>query len=258
MLAPLALISTLSAQKLPPPSSPPTITTDRPAITDSSVVVPRHEFVFENGLTETNASGQHIVDLPATLVRFGLTSKTELRFNAPDYLHNFSSGAVSGWGDLSFGLKQQLFATSRGFDASFVFGLSCPTGSDAVSSHGYDPQLLAPISYALSKNWTAAGMFGLLLPTQAGRHNPTGQASFYVDRQLTRRWEAFLEYGGDYPERGGAQHVLHLGGSFKLTPNQQLDMHAGFGLSSAAPDSYIGLGYSFQFRATSPRPTSQP
>jgi hypothetical protein len=235
----------------PQTSTPPVISTDRPAITDASTVVPKSELVCENGLTETGNQGQQSVDLPETLLRFGITSKTEFRFTAPDYFANYNSGRgfVSGFGDLALGFKQQLVATSNGFDVALIASLSFPTGADRLSSHGYDPALLLPWSHPISKNWTAAGMFSVAWPTEGGSHNATGQASFLVDRQLTSRWDAFLEYAGYFPQRGGPQHVLHTGTSFKLTNNQQLDFHIGFGLSSAAVDHFVGVGYSFQFRA---------
>ncbi|MGD0962665.1 MAG: transporter [Candidatus Acidiferrales bacterium] len=232
-------------------STQPAITTDRPAITDSSIVVPSGYLLFENGLTETGNQGQRSFDLPETLARFELTSKMELRFGVPDYFQNFDTGRGfgSGWGDLGLGVKQQFIANSGGFDASLVITLSFPTGTNTISSHGYDPQVQLPWSHPISKNWTAAGMFSLLWPTEGARRNLTGQASFLLDRQITSRWDAFVEYAGYFPQRGGPQHLLHPGTAFKITPNQQLDFHFGFGLSSAAVDHFIGFGYSFQFHA---------
>jgi hypothetical protein len=231
-------------------ASPAVINTDRPAITDSSVVAPGGAVVVENGFTETGNAGQQGVDFPETLVRFGITSKTELRFTPPDYFQNFNTGAGfgSGWGDLGVGVKEQLVASSTGFDASLIASVSFPTGASALSSRGYDPQLLLPWSHPISKNWTAAGMFSVLWPTQGGRRNVTGQPSFYVDRQITGKWDAFVEYAGDFPERGGPQHILHVGTSYKITNNQQLDFHVGFGLS-AGVDHFVGFGYSFQIQA---------
>ena len=232
-------------------SAPPVIITDRPAFTDASTVVPSGYLVFENGFTQTGSQGQSSFDFPETLVRFGLTSKTELRVGVPDYFQNFNNGRGfgSGFGDLSLGVKQQLFATSAGFDASLIVALSFPSGANIISSHGYDPQFLVPWSHPISKNWTAAGMFSVLWPTEGTRRNLTGQTSFYLDRQITSKWDAFVEYGGEYPQRGGPQHLIHTGTSYKLTSNQQFDFHFGFGLSSAAADHFVGFGYSFQFQA---------
>jgi hypothetical protein len=227
-----------------------TIKTDRPAITDSSIVVPRGGLLLENGFTETGNQGQRSFDFPETLVRLGLTSKTEFRFTTPDYFQNCNAGTgfASEWGDFSLGLKQQLIATSTGFDASVIGSLSSPTGAKAISSHGYDPQVLLPWSHPVSKNWTAAGMLALLWPTQRAAPNLTGQPSFLRDRQITSRGDAFVEYAGAFPQRGSPQHLVHFGTSSKMTPNQQLDFHVGFGLSSAAVDHFIGFGYSFQFQ----------
>ena len=61
--------------------------------------------------------------------------------------------------------------------------------------------------------------------------------------------DAFVEYAGDFPERGGPRHLLHFGTSYKLGLNQQLDLHVGVGLSPAAVDHFIGVGYSFRFQA---------
>jgi hypothetical protein len=231
-----------------PVSNQPIIATDRPAVTDSSTVVPKDDLLFENGFTETGNHGQRSFDFPETLVRFGLTSRTELRFTAPDYFQNFNGGDGfgSGWADLSLGVKQQLTTTWKGFDASLVVAMTFPTGANRISSHGYDPQFLLPWSHAISKNWTAAGMLGLLWPTESGRRNLTGQPSFLLDRQNTNRWDTFIEYAGNFAQRGGPQQLLHMGTAFKIGFNQQLDFHIGFGLSSAAVDHFVGFGYSFQ------------
>lgn len=247
----VAAISLCAQDQQVAPSTPPVIDTDRPAITDASVVVPRGWLLLENGFTETGSQGQHSFDFPETLVRFGVTAKTELRFTTPDYFQNFNAGAGfgSGWGDVSLGVKQQLVARPAGFDAALIVGLSFPTGAKSQSSQGYDPQFLVPWSHPISQNWTTAGMFSLFWPTQGARRNVIGQPSFLLDRQITPRWDAFIEYAGDFPQRGGPQHFLHLGTAFKIKPNQQVDFHVGFGFSRAAVDHFVGFGYSVQFQA---------
>jgi hypothetical protein len=70
----------------------------------------------------------------------------------------------------------------------------------------------------------------------------------YFDRQLTAPWDAYVEYSGDFPLRGGPQHAIDFGTAYKLSPHQQFDFHFGFGLSAAAPDYTIGVGYSVRFQ----------
>jgi hypothetical protein len=248
----LAGISPLHGQNQPASSSDSgPFATDRPSVANSSVVVPVGSIQFENGFLETSSQGQSIVDGPETEVRLGVASRTELRFTLPDYYHNLNAtgGLGSGFGDFAFGVKEQLGPTLGGFDVSAILFLSFPTGAHTVSSGGYDPGLQIPWSRALSPKWTAAGMFSLYWPTQGSTRNLTGEATFLIDRQLTGPWDAFVEYAGRFPESGGPQHLLHFGTAINVAKRQQIDFHVGVGLSSAAVDHFIGIGYSFRFQA---------
>ena len=166
----VAIASRLAAGADTPPSP---IATDRPSVTDSSIVVPLGSLQFENGFADTVSQGQNIFDTPETSLRLGIAAKTELRLTAPDYFAQ--SLTSSGFGDTVMGLKQQLGPTPGGFDVSVVVSLSLPTGVRAISSHGYDPSVQLPWSRALSKNCTAAGMMSVYWPTpHAGRCPPHG------------------------------------------------------------------------------------
>jgi Putative MetA-pathway of phenol degradation len=202
----------------------PPIATDRPSVTDSSIVVPLGSLLqAENGFASTVSQGQRTFDGPET-------------------------AASSGFGDLVVGMKQQLGPMPGGWDVSLVLSLSLPAGARAISSGGYDPSVQLPWSKALSSSWTVAGMLSVYWPTVDGRRNVTGESTFLVDRQLTKTWDAFVEYVGDFPERGGPRHLAHFGSTIKLTPRQQIDLHYGLGLSAAAVDHFIGVGYSFRLQ----------
>jgi len=246
----LVVMVPLHGQDQPPPvDAAGSISTDRPAVTNSSVVVPPGSLQAENGFLETSSQGQSVLDGPESLVRFGVAKRTELRFTVPDYFHNLTAGDGSGFGDFAVGVKEQLGPTPGKFDVSVILFLSSPTGANTVSSGGYDPGLQLPWSRALSANWTAAGMFSVYWPTQGRTRNVTGESTFLFDRQLTKPWDAFVEYAGDFPELGGPRHLLHFGTALKLAKRHQIDFHVGMGLSSAAVDHLIGIGYSFRIQA---------
>jgi Putative MetA-pathway of phenol degradation len=227
-----------------------TIATDRPQITSSSIVVPCGSLQFENGFAETGNGGQQAFDFPETSVRLGIAAKTELRLGVPDYFYNddTASGFGNGFGDLSLGFKQQLGPTRGGFDLSLIPSVTFPTGANLISSHGYDPTVQLPWSRSLTKNWTVAGMFSIMWPTEGPRRNLTGQSSIYFDRQLTKPWDAWVEYSGSFPQRGGPQNVIDFGTAYKITALQQFDFHWLFGLSAATPSHSIGFGYSVRFQ----------
>ena len=182
-LAPQARAQTCGATAQSP------IATDRPQITSSSIVVPCGSLQFENGFQETGNGGQQTFDVPETSVRLGIASKTELRFGVPDYFYNDDTAPTSGngFGDLSLGFKQQLGPTRGGFDVSLIPSVSFPTGVKLISSHGYDPTTHLPWSRSLTKNWTVAGMFSVMWPTEGPRRNLTGQSSVYFTGSLRSR-----------------------------------------------------------------------
>jgi len=223
-----------------------TIATDRPAVTESSVVVPQGALQSENGMLLTDRGGEYVLDLPESDLRYGLLEKTELRLALPDYYHNLpvDDATTSGFADISIGVKQQLGPVA-GFDLSLIAYLSLPTGANEVSSHGYDPALQLPWSRSLSANWTLAGQLAAYWPTQDGRRNYTSEATLLFDRQLSAPWDAFIEYAGDFPHQGGSSQLMHVGSAYKLSARQQVDVHAAVGLTAAAPRWFIGVGYSF-------------
>jgi len=224
------------------------IATDRPSVTNSSVVVPEGGVQLENGFLATDTEGRYVLDFPESYLRYGLLEKTELRLAVPDYFHDLPSGSAttSGFGDMAIGVKQQLGPVA-GFDLSVISFLSLPTGSNDVSSHGYDPGLQFPWSHKLSENWNLAGQVAFYWPTQGGQRNFTDEATLLLDRQLSEPCDVFVEFAADVPQRGGSSQLLHVGTAYKLAPHHQIDFHVAAGLTNAAPKSFVGFGYSYLF-----------
>jgi hypothetical protein len=237
-----------AAQQGDDSSFSPEIVTDRPDITESGIVVPKGSLQVENGLTLTNDHGQHTLDLSETLLRLGVGSRTELRFVIPNYINGFEGRApASGFGDIALGVKQQLGPLWGGFDLSVIAAVSLPTGADRTSSHGVDPFLKFPWSQDLRGGWSVGGMFSVFWNTNEDRRNLIWEPTFFVERQIMRPLEVFVEYAGDYPRHGGARQIIHLGGAYKVTRKQQVDLHFGVGLSPGAPKQFFAVGYSFRF-----------
>ncbi|HXB73301.1 MAG TPA: transporter [Candidatus Acidoferrales bacterium] len=227
------------------------IVTDRPDITESSIVVPAGSLVVESGFTWARDHGKGVVDLSESLVRLGLGNRTELRFGLPCYHHGLfdnlgGRGTPSGFDDVSFGVKEQIGPLPGGIDLAVIVAVSFPTGASARSTHGVDPVIKLPWSRELPHGWSFGGMQSLFYQTENGKRNPIWEPTFYLERRITRRSDGFVEYGGDFPHVGGSLQVIHFGMAYRVTPKQQIDFHFGFGLSSAAPKYFVAAGYSFQ------------
>jgi Putative MetA-pathway of phenol degradation len=163
-----ALIFALAVSRAAADDEPPVIATDRPSVAASSIVVPSRAVQLENGVTDTASQGQHTFVGPESLLRVGVTTNTEVRLTLPNVVRPSGADSSSGATDLVLGVKQQIGREMKGFDVSLIVSLSLPTGSDAVSTRGYDPSVQLPWSRAVSPKLTVAGMLSLYTPTEGG------------------------------------------------------------------------------------------
>ena len=227
----------------------PELVTDRPDFTEGSTVVPPGSLQLESGFNwEDDPDGTDAFNIPELLLRWGVGRRTELRLGPPQYFHIRGRGVrVDGFGDTYLGVKQQL-GPWHGWDFAVIPAVSLPTGASALTSDAVDPEVKLTWARELSERWGISGMFAFFWPTEGERRNFTWQNTVSLDYKLGPRWSAFFEYANALPERGGDQHLLHHGYTYALTPVSQVDVHFGFGISSAAPDFFIGGGYSRRFK----------
>jgi len=243
----LATLSAISRAQSPPATADPETVTDRPVVTESGVVVPKGSLQLENGITWASDRGAKAIDLSETLMRFGVSTRTEIRIVTPNYSGGLSSrDTPSGFGDTALGMKQQLGPLPGGLDLSVIAALSLPTGADRVSSHGFDPFIKVPWSKDLRAGWSIGGMQSVFWNTEGGKRNLTGEQTFYLEKELTKPWDAFAEYAGDFAQWGESKQIAHLGTAYRITPRQQVDFHFGFGLSHTMPGRFFAVGYSFR------------
>jgi hypothetical protein len=231
---------------------------DRPHIADSSVNVPKGLWLQENGFQQSYLTGNsRIFDFPETLIRVGVTNRTEIRYNTPNF---FNSSTVALNSDLmsvtnrtvSFqnmqvGFKHRLGPLGRmKFQISVNPYISIPT-SFANQSRHVDGFLKFPFSQELNERWDIEGMESLFDPSDVltGRRNLDWQNCLVLNRSWGRQKNVFVEYVGDVFERGPMSNIIHFGAAYRPTRRQQCDVQFGFRLHNHAPIAFFGFGYSF-------------
>jgi hypothetical protein len=106
---------------------------------------------FENGITGP-AIAAISLSISETLVRFGFSTRIELRLDFPNYSTDVSGGSVAtGFSDIAVGAKRQLGPLWRNFDLAVIAAVSLPTGAAGISSHGFDTFIKLPWSKDLVK-----------------------------------------------------------------------------------------------------------
>jgi len=228
---------------------------DRPHIADSSVNVPKGLWLQENGFQQSYANRHSgAFDFPETLIRLGVASRLELRYNTPNFL-TFHSTALNpdlgltppftGFQNMQAGFKARLGPLGpTNFELAVNPYVSIPSGFSEQSTR-VDPNIKFPFSQKLTDKWDIEGMQSLFDPTINGRRNLDWQNSFVLNRSWGRQANVFIEYVGDVFERGPMSNLIHFGGAYRPNRRQQIDTQFGFRLNNAAPIAFFGFGYSF-------------
>jgi hypothetical protein len=223
------------------------IATDRPDVTNSSVVVPAGSLQIENGVNFSMRAGDRFVDGTNTRLRAGIANCLEFLVDTPTYFANVRSSEKSGFSDVAPALKWQISPIPGKVDLSAVFGVALPTGSAGIAGRGPQPYLQFPWSWELRSGWRLSGMLTEFIRPSDPASKRITETTFVIEKEVTERASLFVEYVGDYPQNGSPSQLLNSGGLYRLSPNQQLDFHVALGLNHNAPSYIVGVGYSVRF-----------
>jgi len=247
LLMPLVCLSTIGAKADDCPASQDAISTDRPDVTNSSIVVPAGSLQSENGVNFSARDGGRFVDGTNTRWRLGIAPCLELLVDTPSYFADIRGAEGSGFSDVAPALKWQISPIPGKVDLSAVFGVALPTGSRAIAGRGAQPYLQFPWSWELRSGWGLSGMFTEFIRPSDPASKLITETTFVIEKKVTERASFFVQYVGDSPDNGSPSQLLNSGGLYRLSPTQQVDFHLALGLNHNAPSYVVGVGYSIRF-----------
>jgi hypothetical protein len=228
------------------PTAKDEIATDRPDVTNSSLVVPFGSFQSENGMNFRSQDGGQIIDGTNTRWRLGIAPCLEVLMDLPTYFATVRGPGSSGFTDVAPAIKWQVSPIPGKIDLSLVTGVALPTGALNFAGPGAQPYLQMPWSWELHDGWSVSGMLTeFFRPADVVTPRIT-ETTFAIEKKVTEKASLFVEYVGDYPENSGSSQLLNSGGSYHLSQTQQVDFHVAFGLNHNAPNYLVGVGYSFR------------
>ena len=243
-LATVDLSTGARAGECPTPDSE--IATDRPDVTNSSLVVPVGSLQNENGINTTGHGSQNTIDGTNSRWRLGVAPCLEILVDLPNYVGSLKGGADSGFSDVTPAIKYQFSSLPEQWNLSMTAGAGLPTGSARIAGPGIQPYLQFPWSHELGGGWGTDGMLTTFFSPANPINRMTTEMTFAVEKKLAEKVSVFVEYVGDYPDRGSSTSLLNVGGNYLLTRTQQVDFHVAFGLNHNSPDYIFGIGYSFR------------
>src|SRR5260370_18293698 len=151
--------STIIAKADSCPSTKDEISTDRPDVTNSSLVVPAGSLQIENGVNFSARDGGRFVDGTNTRLRLGIAQCLELLVDTPTYFANFRGPGNSGFSDLAPPLKWQISPVPGKVDLSAVVCLAMPSRSTGTAGRRPETSLPFPRSEELPRLGGSGGPF---------------------------------------------------------------------------------------------------
>jgi Putative MetA-pathway of phenol degradation len=250
------------------------INTDRPTFTPANTVVPLGRLQFESGFTFNYEPAGRVrtiaYDFPELAMRYGLAKRVEFRMfwlgqTDDDVEHSTRrSGRTNGGvGDMEVGFKWQLLVEDKERKwvptTALITSIMAPTGGNSrFSDQAVEPYINLIYGWSLTKKLTLSGSTGYLGIRQQPPLGVMGRTdsfqrfhqslvAFYgVAKRTTLFYEWYvLMFTGAPDDR--PLHFMDGGVLYQVTPNIQVDLRAGFGLTGRPDDFFTGAGLSWRF-----------
>jgi Putative MetA-pathway of phenol degradation len=251
------------------------INTDRPTFTPANTVVPPGRLQFESGFTfnrqQTGTTRSNVYDFPELAVRYGLMDRVEFRtFWLGQTYTQIQAGPGRSWrngvggpSDMEIGFKWQLFPgdTKRKWipTTALITSIYTPTGgSSYLSSQTVEPYINLIYGWSLNEKLTLSGCVGYLgmrqlIDPYSGRGYDNFQrfhqslVAFYSATERTTLFYEWYIFELTNSTDNRPQNFMDGGLLYRPTPNTQIDLRAGFGLSGRPDDFFTGVGFSWRF-----------
>lgn len=208
--------SVASADQCPQRESP--IETDRPDVTNSSLVVPQGSFQSENGTNFSQRDGDHEFDGTDSRLRWGIAPCLEILVDIPTYFAAGGGSLNSGFTDVTPAIKWQISPLPGKIDLSATLGAGLPTGTKAIAGPGLQPYVQFPWSWQLGGGWRISGMLTNFIVPADPTNKLSTETTFVLEREVAERAFLFVEYVGDYHVHGGPSYLFNSGGGYRSHP----------------------------------------
>lgn len=235
----------------------PAISTDRPGQATTPSIVRPGDIQIEAGFIIQGDKPDDISSIttlryPATLIRIGILPMVELRLTGEyldESIHDSSDALTarrSGITASAIGTKVAI-APEEGArpEIGFLVQLGLPVGDEALRPRFVAPMLVLALRNAIGERFN-------LYYNVSGSWNgidaaATGGYAGLLSAALASDLSGFVELYGTFAPLSTPLHALDAGFSCVISPDFQIDLFGGIGLTENAPDYFMSGGISLRF-----------
>jgi hypothetical protein len=225
-----------------------TINTDRPDFTESALSLKSGVTQFETGFTFSRLESSNETDAPETLVRYGITDNLEARIGTPSWTFARAQNRTqSNFNDGYFGFKIGLEnLISDSFNLSLIPATTVPFGDQIEDT--WNPELKICAAGEITDRLTLSTMSYIRSePVESLGRESIYQHTISLGVSFTDELASFYEYALETYSSNTFDQVAHVGLTYLLNKDIQLDIHGGRTISGGYGNPFIAGGVSFRF-----------
>jgi len=235
------------------------IAADRPGEATPPSVVGAGIAQIEGGVTWTRRTrggdpDTNEIVTPGVELRLGVLESAELQVLVDGWVYEQREDAPnrSNGSDAAFGVKAR-FTDADGWKPSVGTRLliSVPTGGRAITSDGVDPDLALLAQWDLSARTQLLVNAGFGIPSRGA--DTSGRLFEFrpqiaLQHMLSDRVAGYVEYAAILASAGEPdEHGIDGGFAWIPFDDFQVDVSAGAGLDTTAPDFFVAIGGAWRF-----------
>ena len=214
------------------------IVTDRPTQSAAVTTVGKDQLLIESGFIAENTSPFENYFNFNTLFRYGLGDRVEVRLTANYDRVSGDDFTSSGLGTTNLGTKVFLTSAEKSFaDISVIGQVNLPTGEDNDETTG---EIRFNFQNQLPNNFSLGYNLGLFFAPE-GDNEVSPFYSIALSTSIGKGWTVFAEPYGFLDDP--ADHRFNTGIIYLVSPQFQVDLTGGLGLSERSPNGFIGFGF---------------
>lgn len=220
------------------------LTTDRPDIAESSLVIEPEQYQIEQGIRVARADDGTLTWQTPSLHRIGLLPDWEARLETNGLGHD---GQRFGMSDLAFGLKWHILDGGDWGDvpsAALLVDVTVPSAINLTRVANWEPtakilmDMDLPMGFGLGLNLGSGATVN-----DKGVYQPTWLYALSLDYDLSEQLRSYVEISGDRD----LPILLDGGFAYLVTPDVQLDVAIARGVLGTNLEWATGLGISSRF-----------
>jgi hypothetical protein len=227
--------------------------TDRPDQTESPFITKTHFIQAEFGLGWEKDLGYNTLVHPTVLWKYGICSRFEFRL-ITEYVTvetpimiPFGNEVETGLLPVQIGGKLAL-GEEKGLihKTAFIFHIApSKLGSKKFHTSKWSPGMRLSFQHTLTDKIGLG--YNLGVEWDGETDQPFWIYTLAPGFNIGKNGYAYIEAFGAVRQNDLPQHNVDGGIAYYFSDNSKLDLSSGFGISEAAPDWYVAIGYSIRF-----------